>query len=166
MDYDLSDLSEPKLIPGVDENGHNAPLTVRIPPDWLRMIDVVINDPTICYKNRGDFVLDALFRHFDFIRQYTGRAGAILGKIKAITSLIEEDQLQQGFELTLNKLGQRVEFYKQQGAVKEAARLVLWAIQHVEEMEDGFWKLKFQDTIKEEFGALLKATEKARLIPE
>jgi len=157
---------EPRIIPASDDKGHSATFPVRIPPDWVRQIDIAVVNPEICYKNRGDFIRDALIRHFEFISYYQGGNLSILANIQAMTDLIEEDRIQQNFEMVIANLENRVDFYKEKGAVREAARVILKTLRYANNFPDGYWKEEFNKRIIERYQGLLGNIQKANLIPD
>jgi len=154
-----------KIIGGSDDKGHSAPLPTRVPPDWLRQIDTMLKNLQIPYQNRADFVRDAIARHLEFVEAWSNKDGSILGKIKSMMDLIEEERCQQGFEGVLVNLRERVGYFKQKNAPREAIRCVLKILQYVEDMNEGHWKDTFAGLLRNEYSDLLKNAKKVSLIP-
>ena len=156
--------NEPTLISASDDKGHNAQLPVRVPPDWVRQIDVIVKYKKFPYCNRGDFIRDAIYRHFGYLEQQETIPNSIFHAIQSMLDMFEETRRQQGFEHVLTALEERVAYFTKSGAKTEAIRYVLRVLGYVDEMPEGHWKEKFAAQIRERYAGLLRCSTKARLL--
>lgn len=155
--------NEPTLIPASDDKGHNAQLPVRVPPDWVRQIDAIIKYKKFPYCNRGDFIRDAIYRHFWYLEQQNDIPNSILHAIQSMLDMLEETKRQQGFERVIAALEERVIYFTKTNAKTEAVRCILRVLGYVDEMPEGHWREKFTTQIRERYAGLLKCAAKAKL---
>ena len=159
----MKHIDSPTLIASCDDTKHSAPLSVRVPPDWLRQIDTIVKYKKLPYCNRGDFVRDAIYKHFNYLEQLEEIPNSVFGKIQAMQDMIEETRRQQGFESVIKSLEERVDYFLQENARQEAVKYVLRVLQYANEIPEGYWKIKFVTKIKNRYAGLLKSATKARL---
>lgn len=155
--------NEPRLHPASDDKGHNAKLQVRVNPDWVHQVDIVVKSHKFPYVSRGELIRDAVYRHFIWLEEFTMPRDSILQKIQSMVDMLEEEKIQQGFEKVLKNLENRVAYFSQKNAIKEAVRCVLRVLGYVDEMQDGHWKEQFSKEIKERYSGLIKCLPKAKL---
>lgn len=155
--------NEPRLHPASDDNGHNAKFQVRINPDWIHQMDVIVKSPEFPYVSRGEVVRDAIYRHFIWLESFEIPNDSILQKIQSMVDILEEAKIQQGFEKVMAGLEDRVAYFGRKGARTEAVKYVLRVLGYVDDMPDGHWKEQFTKDIKERYSALLQYAPKAKL---
>jgi len=166
MSYDLMN---PAIIPPADDQGHSAKVTVRVQPDWLREIDMTIKHHGLEYCNRGDFIRDAIRRHFQWIETWIRDHneeiyGSLWGKIRLTLNSFEQDRYQQGFAAILTSLRERVNTFMKLDAPTEAVRHILNAVQILKQMSDGYWRNTHLTAILNEHGALLESAQKVDMV--
>lgn len=154
---------EPRLHPASDEKGHNCKLQVRINPDWLHQIDVVIKSHKFPYVSRGELVRDALFRHFNWLDKIHTPSGSVNQKIQSMADLLEESKTQQSFEKVLDELQERVAYYGRKGSRTEALKCVLKILGYIDDMPEGHWKDSFKREVRERYAGLIQCTPKLSL---
>lgn len=155
--------NEPKLHPSSDADGNNAKFQVRMMPDWVRQMDIIVKSPKFPYVNRGEVARDAIYRHLVWLETVEIPKDSILHKINAMSDMLEEAKIQQGFEKVLSSLEERVAYFSQKGARTEAVKYVLRVLGYVDEMQEGHWKAQFTKEIKARYSGLLKCTPRANL---
>jgi hypothetical protein len=154
---------EPRLHPASDDKNVNCKLQVRVSPDWLHQIDVIVKNKHFPYVNRGELVRDAIYRHILWLDKIHIPFGSIAQKIQSMADLLEEAKIQQGFESVIDNLQERVAYFGRKGARNEAVKCVLKILGYIDEMPDGHWKDTFRDEIKEKYSGLLQCAPKANL---
>ena len=157
----------PEIIPASDTDGKSAKITVRVPCDWIRHMDAVIKYKKIDYVNKGDFIRDAIQRHFQWIEMWlkendVDRYGSIWGKINMILRGHEQDRYLQGFHAVIASLRERVGTFIRRGAEKEALKHILKSLQIINEMPDSYWKNIYKQSVETEYNELL-TNEKHRI---
>lgn len=155
--------NEPRLHPASDDKGHNAKIQVRINPDWVHQIDIIVKSHKFPYVSRGEFARDALYRHFIWLETFEIPRDSILQKIQSMVDMLEEAKIQQGFEKVVASLEDRVTYFNQQNARAEAVKYVLRILGYIDEMPEGHWKDQFTKEIKSKYSGLLKCYPRARL---
>lgn len=154
---------EPRLHPASDDKGHNCKLVVRVNPDWLHQIDVMIKNKCFPYVSRGELVRDAIYRHFLWLDRLHTPTDSILQKIQSMADMLEEIKTQQGFEKVLENLEDRVAYFGRKGARTEAVKYVLRILGYIDDMPDGHWKDVFKKEIRERYAGLLQCAPRANL---
>jgi len=155
--------NEPRLHPATGEEGDSAKFQVRMDPNWIRQMNIIVKSPKFPYVSKGEIARDALFRHFIWLETFEIPEGSILHQIQSMVDMLEEEKIQQGFERVVKNLGERVSYFTQSGARNEAIKCVLRTLGYVDEMVEGYWKDKFSRTIRERYAGLLKCAPKASL---
>lgn len=155
--------NEPRLHGASDDKGHNAKFQVRINPDWIHQMDLIIKNTNFPYVNRGELARDAIYRHLLWLESVDSTQGSILQKIQAMVDMLEEAKTQQGFEKVIKSLEERVYYFSQKGARSEAVKYVLRVLGYIDDMPEGHWKDAFKKEIRERYSGLLQCTPRANL---
>ena len=150
-------------VPTSDDKGHNVHMTFRCLPTWPGHMDQILHSQKFPYVSRGDFLKHAVLRHFEYLEQLEEIPGSILGQIQVMIDLLEDDARQQGFERVMEGLRERVHYHMNNGDLGQARRHILQAMRCVEEMPTGFWREKFQRTLRDSYRDILNTAPKARL---
>ena len=163
------DLMNPEIVPPTDDKGHSAKITVRIQPDWVKQIDISVKHNGLLYNNRGDFIRDAILKHFEWINSWTRDqddeiTGSIWGQIRLAMDLFEQDRYQQGFAGLMTSLRERVNVFLRRGVKVEAVRHVLQTVNTLKNMTDGYWRNTHLTAVLEEYKELLNASDKVSLV--
>lgn len=152
------------LIPSGDAQGHSVGLSFRLPKDWVDQINTILLSRKFPYKSLGYFMRHALKRHFDFLSRLEQIPKSTIAQIRAMIDLMEEDAKQQGFELALDKLSERVAYYTAKGENNRAAGFVLSFLSKTEEIQEDYWRDYIQTAIKQRFGKLLESIPDVNLL--
>lgn len=158
-------INEPRLHPASDAKNASAKFQVRMSPDWIHQIDVIVKSHKYPYVSRGEVVRDAIYRHLIWLEEFAIPKDSILHKIQSMVDMLEEHRTQQGFEKVMSSLEDRVAYYGQKGARGEAVKCVLKVLGYVDEMREGHWKDQFSKEIKERYAGLLGGAPKVKLRP-
>lgn len=156
-------VNEPRVHPASDDKGNNAKFQVRMDPDWIHQMDVIIKDKKFPYVNRGEMARDAIYRHFIWLETIHIPEGTILQHIQSMVDMIEESRIQQGFEKVLKGLEERVAYFSQTGARQEAVKYVLRVLGYIDDMPDGHWRDRFKKVVRERYSGLLQCAPRAEL---
>ena len=155
--------NEPAIIPASDDKGHNAQIPIRIPPDWIRQIDSIVKYRKFPYCNRGDFIRDAILRHFAWLEKYNDIPNSIFSKIQSMLDLAEETRCQQGFEDVIKRLDERVTYFLEKGARNEAIKYVMRMLSYIDRMPEGHWRNTFSGTVRGKYEGLISTASIASL---
>jgi hypothetical protein len=155
--------NEPRLHPASDDKGHNAKFQVRLDPDWIHQMDVIVKDRKFPYVSRGEIVRDAIYRHFIWLDELGTSDGSILQKIQSMVDMLEEAKIQQGFEKVVQNLEDRVAYFSEKGARTEAVKYVLRILGYIDDMQEGHWKDMFRKEIRDRYEGLLQCSPRASL---
>jgi hypothetical protein len=155
--------NEPRIHPASDDKGHNIKYQVRISPDWIYQLDIIVKSKRFPYVNKGQVIRDALYRHMIWLEEFGTPDGSVLQKIQSMVDILEEAKIQQGFEKVLENLQDRVAYFTNKGARTEAVKYVLRVLGYIDDMPDGHWKDSFRAEIRERYSGLLQCTPRANL---
>lgn len=156
--------SGPTIIPASDDQGHSVPVVVRMPSDWCKQMSIIVKDAHFPYTNQSEIVRDALFRHFEWLKEQSPSDGNIFHKLQAMLDLVENAELQRKFQEVLDRLEVTVRYFKTNNASEQAIGHILRILAYVEEMEDGFWRDNYRKLIKDKYGDLLKKAKRINLL--
>ena len=154
------------LIPSGDAQGHSVGLSFRLPKDWVAQINTILLSRKFPYKSLGYFMRHALLRHFNYLSKLEYIPKSTIAQIRAMIELMEEDAKQQGFELAIEKLSERVSFYVGRQQYGRAAGFVLKFLEKTEEIEEDYWRDYIQTAIRQRFGNLLSSVPDVDFLPD
>ena len=147
---------DPTVRPAHDEKGHSAKITIFVPPNYIKQLDIMVK--RYKYFNKGDVIRDAIVRLFQASEKWEDEVipGSVLGSIYAAESYINEDREQQGFERLYKNLQDRVGFFLRKNVKEEAQKMVMHTKKCVEKMCTGFWRKEHMKWLKHEYGWLMR----------
>lgn len=156
--------NEPRLHSSSDDKGHNAKFQVRVNPDWIHQIDIIVKNKKFPYVNRGQLARDAIYRHLLWLNEFETPPDSILQKIQSMVDMLEEAKIQQDFEKVVASLEERVAYFGSKGARSEAVKYVLRILGYIDEMPEGHWKDEFTKEIRGRYSGLIQCTPRASLM--
>ena len=151
---------EPTLVPAHDEKGHSVQLTVNVPPNFIKQLDLYVKKHKR-YYNKGDVVRDALIRFFTAAEEWEEPIeGTLLGVLHTIQAKINDDKEMQAFGRTIKNVQERINFYLERKAFKEAKQLAMDTQKDIELLPPGYWKEQFKAILRAEFNWLIDGSAK------
>jgi len=110
------------------------------------------------YKSAGDIVRHAVLRHLLWLeQQYPIKS--VTAQVQAINTVMREDEFQQEFEETFNKLDSQIRTLIGRGRETQAKTLVTRVWLMLQDMPEGEWKHNYVDEMKKRFGSMVEFEE-------
>jgi len=150
-------MSDDFKVPVSDSQGHSVNQYFRCLPGHERQIVKIVSSQRFPYRTKGDLLRHALKRHLDFLEDLQGdeEIPSVTRQVDAILEILHDDEYFAEFRFAMEKLKERVAKHVADGSDPEARRLILDVIAKVHRMPSGFWRNKYLDTIKLEFGKFI-----------
>jgi hypothetical protein len=145
------------LIPSGDAQGHSVGLSFKLPKEWVNQINTILLSRKFPYKSTGYFMRHAVLKLFEYLERLETIPGSTIAQIRSMIDLMEEDAKQQGFELALDKLSERVAYYTGRGETNRAAGFVLHFYHKTDDIMEDYWREYIQKALKQRFGKLLES---------
>jgi len=149
-------------IPATDTKGHSSRLWLRCIPSMARQVEQIVQSKRFPYRTKGDVLRHALHRHVNWLNRH-GKVNSITGQVDTILEIMRDDEANHDFRVVFDKLADRIAAYLREQERGEAMRLILAVQNHIANMPDGFWKLKYASEVKRRYGELIGGARKANL---
>ena len=149
-------------IAATDTKGHSTRHYFRTIPMMASLVQQIVESREFPYRRKGDLLRHALHRHVKWLATLAP-IPTVMGQVEIILEILREQEMNRDFSNVFTQLEERIEAHRKGGENNEAARLVLVILTHIEDMPDGFWKGKYQERMKVEYGELLKKAKRANL---
>lgn len=149
-------------VPASDSKGHNVRQWFRCQPGHDRQVELVLRTKKFPYRTKGDILRHALVRHLRWIEEQAP-VPSVMKEVDSILEIMRDEEFAQDFEVTFEKLGERINSHMARGAHGEARRLLLLVNRHISAMPEGYWRDRYEQEIKARYGYILDAP-KARLV--
>jgi len=154
----LSQLDE-FIVPGRDDKGGQATITVNVPPAVDRQLDVILGCHRFPYANKRDIVRHALIRHFAWlhgIRESIPRH--ILSALEASLEVCRDDEVTMKMEQVFLTLQGRVADHESRGDNLEAVRLISIINQKAKQIQPSAWMRRFMERFLGRYGSYLRVS--------
>jgi len=149
-------------VPASDTKGHSARQWFRCIPTMARVLEQIIQSKQFPYRTKGDLLRHALHRHIGWLGSLEPMI-TVSGQVDTIIEVMRDEEMSNDFALVFTKMGERVSQHLQDGADREAIRLIMTVQSHVNKMPDGFWKDKYKKEMKKKYGNLLEKATKYKI---
>lgn len=150
-------------LPASDKEGHNVPISIRVPKEVGTLLDSLVKNPELPYLNKGFIIRHALHRHFEYLRKVMAKSAstksrtclALLSKVNSMLTLLEEDRLIQSFDAVMLSLEERVQTYVSKGEIERAHSYIMKILMELGELPDGYWKEHYSKHIRDKYNYIL-----------
>lgn len=149
-------------IPASDTKGHSSRHWFRCIPTMARQVEQMIQARQFPYRTKGDLLRHALHRHMRWLASLEPVV-SVSQQVDAILELLRDEEMNNDFRVLFDRLGQRISQYVSEKSQGEAVRLVLTIRSHINEMPEGFWRERYTEHLKKNYGDLLKKAPKCNL---
>ena len=147
LDFDPNEFN----VPSVDNKGHSERLTVRMPPGYLRELEVIMNSKMLPYGSKGDIIRHGIKRHLNYVRGLAPFP-SVFAQTLAIEEIVREEEFYQQFVSTFDSLNSAVSQAIGQGEPKRATALIAKVKAKINDMPEGPWRDKWLKRLKADFG--------------
>jgi len=145
-----------------DRKGHSIKVSLRIPTEQDHALQKVFdnrNKLNLPYTTKADIMRDAIAHRLDWLqKQFGAPIKTDLARLMAIENILQDEEYKKRFLASFETLRGQVNWLLNQGdeASKQHAReLVQQVYEQICAMQ-GYWRERAMQTIKMEFGHLLK----------
>ena len=142
-------------VPASDQKGHSERLWFRCQPSLAAMCDQVVASRKFPYRTKGDLLRHALNSHLKWL-QTQGASCSVAGQVDTVMEVLRDEEYHADFLAVFDKLSERVAAHLAVGAQEEAARLIKVVQKHVASMPEGYWRDRYERTLRERHGQFLE----------
>lgn len=144
------------IVPGRDDKGGQATITVNIPPALDRQLEILISSHRFPYATKRDLVRHAVLRHVGWlvsIRAHLPRH--FLAFAESSIEICRDDEMSLKMETVFTMLEQRIAEHLENGDHSEATRLASTVNQKLRELNPSSWVRRFAERFFRRFGSYL-----------
>jgi hypothetical protein len=87
----------------------------------------------------------------------------VFGQVDAILEIMRDEEMNADFMTVFDKLSERISGHLSSGSNGEALRLTMLVQNHIKAMPEGYWRDRYEKTLEERFGHLVKSGSRAKL---
>lgn len=136
-------------VSGTDSKGHTARVWANIQPMHVNTLDILLQSAKFPYRTRGDLIRHALIRHIHWLEGIHQPLNSVTGAIDAMNAMLRDAEFRAEFVEMIGKIVKQVEGLVSEDDIPAARRLLLGIMRSVSTMPDGYWKDKYEKTLKE-----------------
>ena len=147
------------IVPPKTKNGSSAPITVKVPEEWLRRSQELVMTRKLRYKTVSDLLRHGLIRHINWLEDITPDVSVWWNFFYATYKLLQSSEELSIAYKNMDYLSDVVNDFVSKGMTAEARRVVLGYIRTVKKAPDGKtgWKQKILDEVETRHGTLIKS---------
>ena len=152
-------------IPASDEQGHNDPMTIRLPPGWLGQIQRIIESKVFGYGTSGHLGRHAIIRHLIYLESLEDIPKSTIGQIRAAREILE-------YQETLHEVGRLMPMLKKtvdelksddENGKHVAVGLIFSILDCINEIPNTYWRKRLNKQIRDKYGDMLADADTASL---
>ena len=144
-------------VPASDTHGHATGFTLRMQPGHDRLIRSTVGSRLFPYRTPGDLVRHAIKRHLDWLDTLTSGVPSVTNEVDNILEIIKDEEFKADYRHVVDALGRNVAQSLVAGEVDRARAMVIRIRSGVENMPEGYWRDKYLEMIKDNYGYLLNS---------
>jgi len=145
-------------VPGQDDRGHSQRVQCRVMPIHYRALVGICNEKKFPFGTLGDAVrwciVDGV-RKLNRLRR-SEKISGVIAQADVIMEMLRDEQFYMDYQNTFNTMSETVNRHLASGADGEARRLVAVVRSQIEKMPEGYWREKYLEKLKQQFGHLLR----------
>jgi hypothetical protein len=141
------------IIPPSDSKGVSVRIQARCPPDMQRGIDEVLVSRRFPFKSDGDVIRWCVRQGFKLLNEMED-VNTVGQRVDMLTQLLDEEKSHADFLHSFTRLQESVSRYLADQSPEQAVRVIAMAKHTFESMPDGYWKDKYLQRLKEQFGSI------------
>jgi hypothetical protein len=148
-------------VPGQDDRGHAQRVQCRVMPVHYRALTGILNEKKFPFGTLGDAVrwciVDGI-RKLNSLRK-SDKITGIIAQADSIMEILRDEQFYMDYQNTFVTMSETVNRHLANGADGEARRLVAVVRNQIEKMPEGYWRERYLEKLKQQFGHLLRGAE-------
>jgi len=139
--------------PSGNSKGEGQRITVRIPPELLRIMQVFFDSKRWPYMTFSDMHRHALFNHVEWLDDQ-GAQESELQYLRAMTIALNAEDARVHFNRVMDKLKDVIEAHVEHGDMDDASRVVNQMLGAIMSMPSGGMRARYEGTVREMYGVL------------
>jgi len=147
------------IVPAKTKNGTSAPITIKVPEEWLRRAQELVMTRKLRYKTVSDLFRHSLLRHINWLEEITPDVSVWWNFFYATYKIVQASEELSIAYKNLDYLSDVVNDFVAKGMIEEARRMVLDYIRTIHKSPDGKtgWKKKILSEVQARHGDLIKS---------
>lgn len=144
------------IVPGRDDKGGQASITINIPPGLDRQIEVLVHSHRFPYATKRDLVRHAILRHAGWllgIRQTVPKH--FMAFAETSIEICRDDELSMKMEQVFTMLDDRISEHMAVGDHSEVTRLLTMVSQKLRELRPSAWTKRFTERFYKKYKSYL-----------
>lgn len=146
------------IVPGQDQNGNSIRAWCRVVPLLDRAMDILFSSRKFPFKSKGDLIRWCIKTGVDRLHEMEPITGSVTMQVEAIMAALRDEMHNFEFLTVFQTMTSSVGMCVQAQAIGEARRQVTIVQTHIDKMEPGYWRDRYNRELKDKFGYLLKGT--------
>lgn len=149
------------IVPGTDNKGHSQRIWCKLMPQHVRALDAIKTERKFPFRTIGDIVRWATVRGITELnrRARSERIESLMLQAESIKQILLDEQNAQEFNEFLVSMKNTIRAHMANQAMGEARRVAAMVQTHIDQMPDGYWKGRYLETMKAEYGHLLDGNQ-------
>ena len=145
------------IVPTQDTKGHSARIGCRIPPAMIHQVEKIIGTRQFPWDTQSDFLRWCVFKGINAAAELVDnpRVDNTMGQINAMVAILREEEEATTFVGVIERAEKVIGSLISQGATVPAKRTVNQLLEHIDQMDDKYWKNKFKKEVERRFGHVL-----------
>lgn len=140
--------------PSSNSKGEGLRITVRVPPELVRVMQILFDSKRWPYQTFSDLVRHALFNHVEFLDEQSPQENGFQYLLAMIVALNAEDA-RVHFVRVMAKMQDVVSAHLEHGDLDDAGRVVNQILGAILAMPPGGMKARYEREIRETYGNLV-----------
>jgi len=149
-------------LPANDEKGHGVPIHVRVPPSYLKQLEIIVTSKHWPYQTTSDVIRHAIKRHMGWLSTLAP-IPSVIHQTNAINEILVEEGDKSTFLEIIDELAKKIGEAVAAGRLGPARELLARVVGEIDGMPDGWWKEQYRAEFEKRFKGLLDKPQAASL---
>ena len=141
------------ITPSSNAKGEGSRISVRVPPELYRVMDIFFSSKRWPYQTFSDLVRHALFAHVEWLDGQDSEEHGVLYLV-AMTRALVDEEMRINFGRMINKLHTIIQEHEDHGEIDDASRVVTQILGVIRGMPDGSMRSRYEKDVREAYGHL------------
>jgi len=141
------------ITPSSNSKGEGTRISVRVPPELYRVMDIFFSSKRWPYQTFSDLVRHALFSHIEWLDSQDAEEHGVQYLAAMVNALVDEE-MRIGFRRMISKLHAIIAEHEEAGEIDDASRVVNQILGVIRGMPDGSMKARYERDVRSAYGHL------------
>lgn len=147
-------------VAATDDKGHSFRGFFYMQPGLHEQVSAIHRSKRFPFRKEGDIYRYAVYKTVRQLLTMKTGIRSVMGQVDLMNELMREDEYQHDFQSFVEFLSKRMAAYEMEGAKDQAKRLLISTLRHIADMPEGYWKDKYDKTVRGKFGTYLTGKDK------